>query len=470
MELEMLVSEQVRCAYDECLDLLSDLALMNQDERKVEYEKYQWMFPKSKRLITLDDQLTNRQDYKRKFKEWFFVVCKYVFYPSHLGQCSYSLFQERCVASGGQKNTSDRYPQKVILALGMMGYFTKIKKNYSNCGKGNHHGIVFDVDYLKLHHWNNELNVLVKVEREDVNLDDCPEWKWKEQYNTIMEIKVDPYYLTMAKRFLADFSKYENEHNIRLMRGKKFCANEALVSIGGKSSYDIIAKHTIDKYGGRFYTLMTNVRKELRHNCITLDMERLCEVDVCSAQPTFLGLYIKDKEGVFTEWLQHCLSGDFYKWIKKITATKVGRARVKEYVMHYLYSYDDATAEKAHAKEYKRGYWRFERKLNNYLEQNEPTIYNKIQWHKKNPEWDADKKKWRNTLSKDLVMKEVEYIKHCLSRLSDDVKFYTIHDCICCKQSDAELVKQKMEESSLELYGLVIRLKIENNEPMKMAV
>lgn len=470
MELEMLVSEQTSAAYDECLSLIDKLSVMTQEERNLEYGKYQWMFPKCKRLVNLDDQLSNRQDYKRKFKEWFFVVCKYVFYPSHFGQCSYSLFQDRCVASKGNKNTCDRYSQKVILALGMMGYFTKIKKNYSNSGKGSSHGIIFEIDQLKLHHWNNELSQMVKVDRPDVNLDDCAEWKWKEQYETILEIKVAPHYLDLAKRFLTEFTNYEKENDVRLKRGEKFCASEALVNIGSKSTYDIIANHTIDKYGGRFYTLMTNVRKELRHNCITLDMERLCEVDVCSAQPTFLGLYIKDKEGVFTEWLQHCLSGDFYKWIKKITATKVGRARVKEYVMHYLYSYDDATAEKAHAKEYKRGYWRFERKLNNYLEQNEPTIYNKIQWYKKNPEWDADKKKWRNTLSKDLVMKEVEYIKHCLSRLSDDVKFYTIHDCICCKQSDAELVKQKMEESSLELYGLVIRLKIENNEPMKMAV
>ena len=290
----MLVSEQVSAAYDECLQLISRLSAMTPEERKVEYEKYQWMYPKAKRLITLDDQLTNRQDYKRKFQEWFFVVCRYMFYPTHLGQCSYSMFQERCVASRSKKNTSDRYPQKVILALGMMGYLTKIKCNYSNSGKGSSHGIVYEMDLLKLHQWNNELNMIIKIERPDVNLADCPEWKWEKQYKTIMEIKVEPHYLAMAKKFLAEFFNYEKENNTRLQRGKKFCANEALVNIGGKSSYDIIANHTIDKYGGRFYTLMTNVRKELRHNCISLDMERLCEVDVCSAQPTFLGLYIKD--------------------------------------------------------------------------------------------------------------------------------------------------------------------------------
>ena len=138
--------------------------------------------------------------------------------------------------------------------------------------------------------------------------------------------------------------------------------------------------------------------------------------------------------------------------------------------MDYLYSYDDTTAEKAHTKEYKRGYWRFERKLNEHLQQHEPSIYGIIQWHKENPEWDADKKKWRNTLSRDLVKKEVEYIQLCISRLPKEVKFYTIHDCICCKQSDVAVVKQIMEQCSIDLYGLKIRLNVENNEPLRVAV
>lgn len=470
MVLELLVSEQTSSAYEECLQLISRLSAMSKEDRNVEYEKYQWLFPKCKRLVNLEDQLTNRLDYKRKFKEWFYVVCKYMFYPTHMGVCSYSVFQDKCVAAGGKKNTSERYAQKVILALGMLGYITKIKKNYSNCAKGNRHGIIFEIDQLKLHQWNNELNVMVQIERSDINLEDCQDWKWKEQYHTIMDIKVDPYYLSKAKEFLEDYSHYEKNNDIKLKRGKKYCANEALVSIGCKSSYEVVANHKTDNYGGRFYTPMTQLRKELRHNCITLDMERLSEVDIASAQPTFLGLYVKENNGITTEWLRHCLNGDFYKWVKKITGTKVNRKRVKEYIMHYLYSYDNEVADKAHSKEHKRGYWRFERKLNEHLQQYEPTLYGKVMWHKKNPEWDDNKKKWRNTLSRDLVKMEVGYIKHCLSMLPPSVKFYTIHDCICCKQSDAEVVKQIMEKSSIELYGLKLNLKVENNEPMKVAV
>ena len=59
---------------------------------------------------------------------------------------------------------------------------------------------------------------------------------------------------------------------------------------------------------------------------------------------------------------------------------------------------------------------------------------------------------------------EVEYIKNCLSRLPQDMKFWTIHDCICVKESDSLKVKEIMEQVSREMYGedITIRVKREN--------
>lgn len=470
MELEVMVSEQTKAAYSESLELVGRLSLMSVEERESEYEKYQWMFPKSKRLINLDDQLGTRKDYKVKFREWFFVVCGYMFCPSHLGQCCYSTFQDRVLSSCGKKNTSDRYSQKVILALGMLGYLTKIKKNYSNCSVGNRHGIIFEVDLIKLNHWDKELNLKEGINREDVNLDDCADWRWKDQYQTIMDVKANQVILDKVKKlYYEDIPQYLKEHNMELRRTKTVCACESLISIANQSSYDIIAKHKIDDYGGRFYTPMTNLPKDIRHLCITLDGESIAEVDVSSAQPTFLGLYFKEKCNVNTEWLEHCIRGDFYEWMKKICKTKIEREKVKEHIMHYLYSYDNEYAEIQHTKEHKKGYWRFERLLNEYLKENEPFIFDEIQNHKKNAEKDEKKNKMRNSLSRDLVKMEVEYIKYCISKLPPNFKFYTIHDCICCKQSDAEYVKKIMEESSRELYNLTINLKIENGESMEVA-
>ena len=44
--------------------------------------------------------------------------------------------------------------------------------------------------------------------------------------------------------------------------------------------------------------------------------------------------------------------------------------------------------------------------------------------------------------------KEVEYL-------------YTVHDCIGCLVSDAEKVKEIMERTAMEMYGVGLNLKIE---------
>ena len=48
---------------------------------------------------------------------------------------------------------------------------------------------------------------------------------------------------------------------------------------------------------------------------------------------------------------------------------------------------------------------------------------------------------------------EVKYIKACLKAIAPDVKyFYTIHDCIGCRASDAERVKDAMVAVGKEMF------------------
>ncbi len=71
-------------------------------------------------------------------------------------------------------------------------------------------------------------------------------------------------------------------------------------------------------------------------------------------------------------------------------------------------------------------------------------------------------------LSYYLVEMEVEYIKNCIHSLPDDMKFWTIHDCICVKESDSELVQSIMKDVSAKMYGWgnILDLKRENtSEP-----
>ena len=58
---------------------------------------------------------------------------------------------------------------------------------------------------------------------------------------------------------------------------------------------------------------------------------------------------------------------------------------------------------------------------------------------------------------------EVKYIKACLKAIAPDVHyFYTIHDCIGCKASDAEKVKQAMLAVGKEMFGATLNVKLES--------
>ena len=165
---------------------------------------------------------------------------------------------------------------------------------------------------------------------------------------------------------------------------------------------------------------------------------------------------------------------------EKITGVKVDRTKVKKYIMRYLFSCYGANLSKVYegehfppdAKTYKRGYRRFEQCLTSYLKENEPEIYGLLEHHKRPPYWTEKswtdswrkrrKGKWCSSLPVEMQRVEVEYIKACLARLPADMKFFTIHDAICVRESDGTKVKEIMEQVSMDMYGVKISVKIEN--------
>jgi hypothetical protein len=60
-----------------------------------------------------------------------------------------------------------------------------------------------------------------------------------------------------------------------------------------------------------------------------------------------------------------------------------------------------------------------------------------------------------------LQEEEVRFMKSVIQNLSNIDYFYTVHDCIGCLESDAEKVKQIMEQTALEIYGVKLHFKIE---------
>ena len=49
-----------------------------------------------------------------------------------------------------------------------------------------------------------------------------------------------------------------------------------------------------------------------------------------------------------------------------------------------------------------------------------------------------------------------------LVSIPEDMKFYTIHDAICVRESEGTKVKEVMEQVSMDMYGVKIAVKIEN--------
>lgn len=512
--------------YSHCMSFIdNDLSLMSKEERMDLYKKYQWMFSSGCALPTLESLIKGNdprvKSFRSKFKEWFMVVCAYSLSPYTLGQTSYSHYLNNPRWQGTKVKGNKVYPQRVILALGMMGIFTGVKINYLHINdKTRDHGREYDVDIDRLKEWTitststepadnfsetcSSMNDDVWVQSASADSDDFDysfveknddasrqswslydDWFSYRQYETISSISVIPECYVRACQFISTCT-YKMLDAVKVKDKKKDLRGRY------RNCQWIINLHNgdvgcskVDDKGGRFYSLMVGMGKDFRRSCLTLDNERIVEVDVSSSQPTLIGLKIKKDIGKTTEWLMHCLDGDFYEWVKDLTGVKVERAKVKTYIMRYLFSCYGASLPKdfqgehlpPDIKEYKRGYKKFEQRLTAYIKANEPEIYNLIEHHKRNPVWtekiwtDQWKKKrkgkWCSSLPVEMQKTEVEYIKTCLSRLPKEMKFFTIHDAICVRESDGNAAKSVMEKVSQELYGEKISIKIENSSPDK---
>ena len=502
--------ERFEGLYERLISWLDEFSLKTKDEREETYDHYRWMFSGDcKNLPTLEPLISDARvkSYRDRFKEWFLVVCNYSLSPEHLGQTSYTHFLQDPHWKGTKTKGNKVYPQRVILSLGMTGILNGVKTDYLFLGdKTRDHSRVYNVDVERLMEWTSsvsgsygfsetslsspledywEMSSSLEdsdfdysfLEGEDDSWTLYNDWYSARQKETLSSLVVIPECYEKAKKFL-ERCPYKMVNDLK--EKKKFKVQyrncKWLVSLYKGD----VGRCKVDDAGGRFYSMMVGMGKEYRRNCLQLDGERIVEVDVSSSQPTMIGLKVKKETGITTQWLSHCLSGDFYEWIKKITGVKVKRERVKKYVMRFLFSCYGANLPKTYkgehlppeSKEVKKGYKKFEQKITNYLKDNEPEVFNLIDVHKKNPSWtekvwtDSYKKKhygkWCSSLPVEMQKVEVEYIKTCLSRLPETILFFTIHDAICVKQLDGEKVKDIMEQVSKDMYGEKIGIKIEN--------
>ena len=96
--------------YDEFNDLLEKLSVMNKEDREVLFKtNSKMLFPKSKEIVNLEDQLNGRSDYIHKFKRSFFIIGNCFFSTNYFGEYN----QEEFIKRTGYK--SQRYPKMLVI-------------------------------------------------------------------------------------------------------------------------------------------------------------------------------------------------------------------------------------------------------------------------------------------------------------------------------------------------------------------
>ena len=523
-----------RKLWNEWCEKDKELSLLTEEERMNLVSQYQWIFPKEESdFVDLESLYTRKhiKSNREKFHRFFCVVCNRMFTRPFFGYGGYYQFMKSYQREFKEKCTSELFSKRVLLALAIMGYIKKLDVWYRyNLGSDRNRPNHYLVDREKLMTWeipdfDEEGNSVTRTvssmpewertyteavtfqtkgdDPDRISWTLHPDWLSERQYESILSVTVEKEGIRESSDWmfrLDDFIDYydlgdkEKEETDSQWISYQRLRDLSLHKIGGCLD-DSVRDDGRQPYAGRFYSLMTIIKKEDRHHYLRLDGELVTEVDISSAQPTFLGILMYQMTGVKSEWLRQCLGGDgdFYMWIREKTNTQEPREQVKKWMMQFLYSCYQPNRGKDYDKPHKPTYeFRktddpflcFQQRLFKFLKKEEPGIYKVIDWFKRHPEYRKDKPLYEtylddkgkdrkkkvgtgrfcSNLSYYLVRMEVDYIQRCIHTLPGDMKFWTIHDCICVKESDSLRVKEIMEQVSREMYGedITLRLKREN--------
>ena len=513
MKIDIVVNRRIERLYEEYITLIESLRSKTKEDR---FELYKSMtkrlYPHATKMVDLEDQLiTERKDYQRKFKEWFFVICKSSFSNGRFGETCFELYKKEIIKKSKEDKCSSKiYAHKVILALGLIGLLEGVKENYSNSTKSAH-GYTYEVDMFKwveLMKGVSKGNVSIPLDFE-VDWSGYEDWYGERQFETIKSMSVEPKVYEKAKSYLERYDEYFFTNTLKADEKKHFTdkwfAARAVCAIAEHDTYHML-RHSDDSEdndeeklihnAGRYYTCLTNMHSEIRKE-LCIDGEPIVEVDISSAQPAMLGLLLRERyPNIRSAWLEHCEKGDFYEWIGRIAIgrgiTSEERKVIKVLIMRMLY-----TAQRPTEQQDETPFWwylktylqekdtskrenlatgklfkSFDYLIMLYLKAEEPKLYELVYEHRTNLKKVKRKKptaagrttKKRNNLSISMTEMEVKYIKACLKAIAPDVKyFYTIHDCIGCKASDAERVKQAMLAVAKEMFNATLNIKLESS-------
>ena len=198
------------------------------------------------------------------------------------------------------------------------------------------------------------------------------------------------------------------------------CLKKEEIDIYNRNIYSVESindKHIFyhfDNYG-RLHTNFTILKSFIRKNCLLIDGEETCEIDINNSQPLFLCKLIKDTQ---TAWVNKdefdffktlVINGNFYQYIMQVIGEK-DKSKIKEMTYKVLF-----------------GYNRVNSKSDKIFSSIFPTIHHFIKLYKK--EWSNHK-----ILAHDLQRAESNLIYNKIIKkimlLNPEIKIITVHDSL----------------------------------------
>lgn len=209
------------------------------------------------------------------------------------------------------------------------------------------------------------------------------------------------------------------------------CLKKEEIDIYNRNIYSVESindKHIFyhfDNYG-RLHTNFTILKSFIRKNCLLIDGEETCEIDINNSQPLFLCKLIKDTQ---TAWVNKdefnffktlVINGNFYQYIMQVIGEK-DKSKIKEMTYKVLF-----------------GYNRVNSKSDKIFSSIFPTIHHFIKLYKK--EWSNHK-----ILAHDLQRAESNLIYNKIIKkimlLNPEIKIITIHDSLVFPKKYRDIVQ-----------------------------
>ena len=128
MKVKIITNRRIERLYGEYMTLIDGLKSMSREERVELYsEMTKTLLPHAKKVVDLEDQLNEeRKDYQRKFKEWFFVICKSSFSNGRFGETCFELYKKEIVKKSKTDNLMSVNLTTTLILLTLLYYLLLI--------------------------------------------------------------------------------------------------------------------------------------------------------------------------------------------------------------------------------------------------------------------------------------------------------------------------------------------------------